>query len=48
LTSAGAELIAPPTVTPWNSLNARLQGPADVQLTIFTELGTTVNPPARS
>jgi len=48
LTSAGAELIAPPTLTPWNSLNARLQGPADVQLTIFTELGTAVNPPARS
>jgi hypothetical protein len=38
LTAAGAELIAPPTVTPWRSLNARLQGPADVQLTIFTEL----------
>jgi queuosine precursor transporter len=39
LTAAGAELIAPPTVTPWRSLNARLQGPGDVQLTIFTELG---------
>jgi queuosine precursor transporter len=39
LVSAGAELIAPPTVTPWRSLNARLQGPGDVQLTIFTELG---------
>ena len=38
LTAAGAELIAPPTVTPWHSLNARLQGPGDVQLTIFTEL----------
>jgi queuosine precursor transporter len=41
LTAAGAELIAAPTVTPWRSLNARLQGPADVQLTIFTELGAT-------
>jgi queuosine precursor transporter len=39
LTAAGAELIAPPTRTPWNSLNARLRGPADVQLTVFTELG---------
>jgi hypothetical protein len=39
LTAAGAGLIAPPTRTPWNSLNARLQGPAGVQLTIFTELG---------
>ena len=39
LVSAGAELIAPPTITPWRSLNARLQGPDEVQLTIFTELG---------
>jgi catechol 2,3-dioxygenase-like lactoylglutathione lyase family enzyme len=39
LTAAGADLIAPPTVTPWHSLNARLHGPAGVQLTIFTELG---------
>src|SRR5215203_5047180 len=38
LRAGGAELIAPPTVTPWRSLTARLQGPADVQLTIFTEL----------
>jgi queuosine precursor transporter len=38
LTAAGAKAIAPPTVTPWHSLNARLAGPADVQLTIFTEL----------
>ena len=36
LVSAGAELIAAPTATPWRSLNARLQGPGDVQLTIFT------------
>ena len=43
LTAAGAELIAAPTVTPWRSLNARLQGPADAQLTIFTELGATEN-----
>jgi uncharacterized integral membrane protein (TIGR00697 family) len=41
LTSAGAELIAPPIVTPWNSLNARLRGPGDLQLTIFTELQPT-------
>jgi catechol 2,3-dioxygenase-like lactoylglutathione lyase family enzyme len=44
LTAAGAKLIAAPTLTPWRSLNARLQGPADVQLTIFTELGATENP----
>ena len=48
LTSAGAELIAPPVVTPWNSLNARLQGPAEVQLTVFTELGTTRVPAEQS
>jgi catechol 2,3-dioxygenase-like lactoylglutathione lyase family enzyme len=39
LTAAGAELIATPRRTPWNSLNARLRGPADLQLTLFTELG---------
>ena len=43
LTAAGAELIAAPNVTPWRSLNARLRGPADAQLTIFTELGATEN-----
>jgi lactoylglutathione lyase len=36
---AGAELVAPPTRTPWNSLNSRLEGPAALQLTLFTELG---------
>lgn len=34
----GAELVAPPTETPWRSLNARLEGPAGLQLTIFQEL----------
>lgn len=38
LTDAGAELIAAPTETPWRSLNARLEGPADLQLTLFQEL----------
>jgi len=42
LREAGAEVIAEPTVTPWNSLNARLDGPADLQLTIFQELGEDV------
>ena len=40
LTAAGAELIAPPTVTPWNSRNARLTAPDGVQLTLFEELGS--------
>jgi len=39
LEAAGATVIAEPTVTPWNSLNARLEGPAGLQLTLFTELG---------
>lgn len=38
LTAAGAVLLAPPTETPWRSLNARLEGPADLQLTLFQEL----------
>ncbi len=36
--AAGAELIAAPVETPWRSLNARLEGPAGLQLTIFEEL----------
>ena len=38
LVEAGAELIAPPTETPWSSLNARLSAPAALQLTLFQEL----------
>ena len=38
LVSAGATLLAPPTETPWRSLNARLDGPAGLQLTLFQEL----------
>lgn len=41
LVDAGAELVAPPTVTPWSSLNSRLEAPGDLQVTIFQELGTT-------
>jgi lactoylglutathione lyase len=37
LVSAGGESIAVPTRTPWNSLNARLQAPAGLQLTLFEE-----------
>ena len=36
--AAGGELIAPPVETPWRSLNARLTGPAGLQLTLFEEL----------
>ncbi|CAM5544863.1 VOC family protein [Streptomyces aurantiogriseus] len=38
LAAAGAEVIAEPTRTPWNSLNARLDAPAALQLTLFEEL----------
>jgi len=38
LVEAGAELIAPPTETPWRSLNSRLEAPAGLQITIFEEL----------
>ncbi|MFF0371019.1 VOC family protein [Micromonospora sp. NPDC005087] len=40
LVAAGATEIAPPTRTPWDSLNARLDAPADLQITIFQELRT--------
>jgi len=39
LIDAGATLLAAPVRTPWDSLNARLEGPAGLQLTLFTELG---------
>ena len=39
LGAAGAAVIAGPTITPWNSLNSRLEAPAGLQLTPFTELG---------
>ena len=38
LTDAGADLIAPPTATPWRSLNSRLAAPGGVQITLFQEL----------
>jgi predicted enzyme related to lactoylglutathione lyase len=38
LVDAGAEVIAEPTLTPWQSLNARLAGPAGLQITVFQEL----------
>jgi GNAT superfamily N-acetyltransferase/predicted enzyme related to lactoylglutathione lyase len=39
LADAGASMVAEPTETPWRSLNARLDAPAGLQLTLFTELG---------
>ncbi len=39
LEAAGARVVAPPTLTPWNSLNARLEAPGGLQITAFQELG---------
>ncbi len=38
LAGMGATVIAAPRRTPWDSLNARLAAPADLQLTLFEEL----------
>jgi lactoylglutathione lyase len=38
LAEAGATVIAEPVPTPWQSLNARLEAPAGLQLTLFSEL----------
>lgn len=40
-TDGGAVLQASARETPWRSLNARLRGPAGLQLTLFQELGET-------
>jgi lactoylglutathione lyase len=42
-TDAGATVIAEPTLTPWQTLNARLEAPAGLQLTLFTD--ATASPP---
>ncbi len=38
LVDGGAQLVKEPTETPWRSLNARLEAPGDLQLTLFQEL----------
>ncbi|HSK94097.1 MAG TPA: VOC family protein [Candidatus Angelobacter sp.] len=38
LVAGGATLIAEPIETPWRSLNARLDAPGGLQLTLFQEL----------
>jgi lactoylglutathione lyase len=37
LAAAGAEVIAAPVRTPWETMNARLEGPAGLQLTLFSD-----------
>lgn len=41
LEAAGARVIAPPVMTPWRSLNARLEAPEDLQITLFQETVTS-------
>jgi lactoylglutathione lyase len=36
LEAAGATVVAEPVVTPWGSLNSRLEAPAGLQLTLFS------------
>lgn len=38
LVAGGAMLVAAPVETPWRSLNARLEAPAGLQLTLFQAL----------
>lgn len=38
LVASGAELLAEARETPWRSLNARLDAPAGLQITVFQEL----------
>lgn len=44
LLEGGAELLAPPTRTPWDSMNSRLAAPAGLQLTLFEELDQPLGP----
>jgi catechol 2,3-dioxygenase-like lactoylglutathione lyase family enzyme len=37
LVDAGAELVAEPVMTPWRSLNSRLEAPAGLTITLFQE-----------
>jgi hypothetical protein len=39
--AAGASLVAAPVETPWRSLNARLDAPAGLHVTLFQELDPT-------
>lgn len=45
LADAGAEVIATPRETPWRSLNARLETPGDLQITVFQELEPPTDAP---
>lgn len=38
LAAGGADVVAAPVETPWRSLNARLEAPGGMQVTVFEEL----------
>jgi catechol 2,3-dioxygenase-like lactoylglutathione lyase family enzyme len=38
LEAAGATVLASPTLTPWNSVNSRLEAPGGLQITAFQEV----------
>lgn len=40
LAAEGGEVLATPRETPWRSLNARIEAPAGLQITLFQELGS--------
>jgi lactoylglutathione lyase len=46
LAAAGATVLAGPTRTPWHSVNSRLEGPAGLQLTLFTDDSEVGDPEA--
>ena len=46
LERAGARVLAEPIRTPWGSMNARLEAPAGLQLTLFEELAGSEDPTA--
>ena len=44
LAEAGAEILAEATATPWSTMNARLNGPAGLQLTLFSDAPSAPEP----
>jgi hypothetical protein len=46
LEEAGARVNAPPTPTPWRSMNARLLGPEGIDFTLFSPLDAKREEPA--
>ena len=45
LEAGGAEIVAPATPTPWKTMNARLDGPAGLHLTLFSDARHGVETP---